>query len=178
MHLKDEVYLNIAKEVARLSKDENTKVGSVIVDKDGIVVSTGRNGTVSGFDDSKIPLSREEKPVQYWENGIKQELIINKYPLVIHSEGNAISMAENRSRLNGATIYVTGMPCPKCALAIAQSKISRVVMPSEWVIKSVTEEDIKITKFIFSQADIELQIGDDVVKLDTNYLENAWTTEK
>jgi dCMP deaminase len=167
MDLKDEVYLNVAKEVARLSKDKNTKVGSVIVDKQGKVVSTGRNGTVAGFDDHVIPHSREEESLEFWENGNRTELISNKYNFMIHSEINNLLMVEDKSRLIDSTIYVTGLPCPKCALAIAQSKISRVVIPEEWSIKSLTDEDIKVTKYIFAHASIQLQVGNGIVNLTT-----------
>ena len=51
---KDAVYSSMAREISKLSKDENTKIGAVIVAKDGTPISWGYNGTVSGFDDSGI----------------------------------------------------------------------------------------------------------------------------
>ena len=162
MILKDEVYLNVAKEISRLSKDENTKVGAVIVDKDGRVVSTGRNGTVAGLNDSLVPHSRDIKGLTYFENGVEKEFQSNKYPFMRHAEENAIAFSESTSRLEGATMYATGMPCPKCALAIAQHKIARVVITpeAEFAIKMLNEDDKHISKYIFALAGIKFEIGD------------------
>ena len=157
----DEIYLNVAKEVSKLSKDKNTKVGAVILDSEGRVVSTGRNGTVAGLDDSKIPHSRDNETLTYLENGETKSFVSNKYPFMRHAEENAIAFAENPSRLKGATIYATGMPCPKCALAIAQHKITRVVITpeAEFAIKMLDEQDKHISKYIFAQAGIKFEIG-------------------
>jgi dCMP deaminase len=162
MILKDEVYLNVAKEISRLSKDENTKVGAVIVDKEGRVVSTGRNGTVAGLDDSLIPHSREPRTLAYIEQGVKKTFESNKYPFMRHAEENAIAFSENMSRLEGSTMYATGMPCPKCALAIAQHKIARVVITpeAEFAIKMLNDEDKHVSKYIFAMAGIVFEIGD------------------
>ena len=53
--LKDNIYLDVAKNIARQSRDENTQVGAVIVAKDGSPVSWGYNGTIPGFNDDEIP---------------------------------------------------------------------------------------------------------------------------
>lgn len=166
MELIDEVYLNVAKELSRLSKDQNTKVGAIIIDTSGREVGSGRNGTVSGFDDSYIPMTREEKELQYLEDGKLITFSANKYPMMIHSEANAIAFARDPEKLVGATIYCTHMPCSKCALNIAQHKIARVVIPSEgYIAKCVDEKDQILTKFIFAQKGIVFQIGDKVVEL-------------
>lgn len=167
MEIKDQIYLNMAFECAKLSKDENTKVGSVIVDVDGRVVSTGRNGTVAGFPDGDIPHSRDEKTISHKENGEIVEFSTNKYRFMLHSEANCL-MFSDRSRLKGSTIYVTGMPCPNCALLIAQSKIGRVVIPGEGAnsIKSITEQDRLVTKHIFANAGIRFTVGDEEIKLE------------
>lgn len=161
----DIVYLDMAKNAARLSKDKNTHVGSVIIDRTGATVSTGRNGTVAGLNDDAIPHSREVETIHYFENDVKVEFDSNKYPFMLHAEENALFYGD-KNKMEGATIYVTGMPCPRCALKIAQHKIGRVVIPEDWNnIKMITEGDINLTKFIFSQAGIKFQIHDTLVDL-------------
>lgn len=168
MDKKDLVYLEVAKKVAELSKDKNTHVGCVIIDKQGAVVSTGRNGTVAGFNDSEIPHSRENETINFYENDIKIELETNKYFAMIHGEGNALFYGD-KSRIVGSTMYVTGMPCPQCALQIAQHKVAKVVIPEDWNnIAMIKEEDIKLSKFIFAQAGIVFQIHDTIINLESN----------
>lgn len=172
MDKKDSVYLEVAKKVSELSKDKNTHVGSVIIDKDGAVVSTGRNGTVSGFNDSEIPHSREKETISFYENDNKMELESNKYPFMIHSELNSIYYGD-KARIVGSTMYVTGMPCPQCALQIAQHKVARVVIPEDWNnIAMIKEDDIKLSKFIFAQAGIQFQIHDTIINLESNIVYN------
>lgn len=166
MKLKTEVYLNVAKEVSRLSKDKNTHVGCVIIDKEGKVVSTGRNGSISGVDDSKIPYSREVETLYFTENRKRKKIESNKYPFMCHSEINATLFTDDRSRLIGATIYVTGLPCNNCALMIAQSKLAKVVIPEEQDnIKMLDEQSRNITKYIFAVAGVRLFMGDKEIKL-------------
>lgn len=102
--------MNLAKVVATKSKDPDTKVGCVILDADRAVVSTGYNGPPSGVDDTSLNLTRP-----------------TKYRYMRHAEANALTYAD-RSRLLGSTLYVTGIPCPRCMLDIIAHGIRRVVM--------------------------------------------------
>ena len=91
-----------------LNKDE-VPIGAVIV-KDGKIVARGRN-------------SREKS-----QNALK------------HAEIIAINKACKRLkswRLDGCEIYVTLEPCPMCAGAIANARISKVVYGA----KETTSED-------------------------------------
>lgn len=133
---QDEVYFKMALSLASLSKDQQTKVGSVIVDEDRKVVSMGYNGCPSGFgraytNDSHVPHSREEKEIgitqTFPEFGINKKIYkYNKYPFMIHAEQNALLTCSDRNRLIGSTLYCTHYPCSICALLIAQSKIKNV----------------------------------------------------
>ena len=157
--LKDTVYLNVAKEIASLSRDENTKVGAVIVSITGEPISWGYNGTIPNMDDSVIPHSRDTKELRYVENCQFVTFESDKYPFMEHAERNAIDFAD-RDKMKGATIYVTHMPCKDCARAIAKSGISRVVVSDCNVdVNSSIGDDNHITKFLFSQKQIQLQIG-------------------
>ena len=110
----DRRYLDIAKQVSTWSKDPSTKVGAVLVDKEGRVVGTGYNGFPRGVDDSEERYNNREL----------------KYELVVHAEVNAILTAGHQAR--GGTLYVYpgfGSPCmcTGCAKAAIQAGISRVV---------------------------------------------------
>jgi len=136
------------------------------VDSSGREVSSGRNGTVPGFDDAYIPHTREVENLEYLENGDVKKLSANKYPFMLHSECNAINFATDPKRLIGATLYCTHMPCSKCALPIALHKIKRVVIPeANNMAKCVDENDENITKFIFAQSGIVLQVGEKTIQL-------------
>ena len=165
--LKDSIYLEVAKTISKLSKDQNTQMGAVIVSKEGTPVSWGYNGTVSGFRDDVIPHSRDTKNLHYIENFFKTvEIKENKYPFICHAEENALDFGDN-DKLNGATIYVTAMPCKSCARQIAKKKISRVVVaPYISSENSTIGADNDLTKFIFAEARIFLFIGNEEVFLD------------
>ena len=164
--LKDSVYLNMAKGIALLSKDKDTKIGAVIVARDGSPVSWGYNGTLPGLDDDKIPHSREEQELCYVENGVTHCFMASKYPFMQHAEENAIDFGD-KDKMAGATIYVTGMPCLRCAGKIAKRNIARVVIPDDIVITegSTIGKDDDITKFYFSRKGIILTIGSEDIRL-------------
>jgi len=100
--------MKLAKEVSTWSKDISTKCGSVIVNNDKRIISTGFNGYPKGVDDDNY-MDRDLKLAQ-----------------IIHGELNAILFAKRC--LNDCTIYVYPMPpCSQCMGAIIQSGITRVV---------------------------------------------------
>ena len=165
--LKDKVYLDMAKGIASLSRDNNTHVGAVIVASDGSPVSWGYNGTVPGFDDEEIPHSRDTKELFYFENGIKKTFSENKYPFMEHAEANAIDFGD-KDKMVGATIYVTAMPCKDCARRIAKRQISCVVVaPIDKVTDSSSSigDDNDITKYLFHKGNVDLYIGTNRVDL-------------
>ena len=163
---KDDVYSEVARTISRLSKDENTHIGAVIIGPNGEPVSWGYNGSIAGFPDDYIPHSRESKTLEYIENNKLIKFSENKYPFMSHAESNALFYAD-RSKLVGATLYVTGMPCTICAKEIARAKIAKVV------IASITKNDAggsvgkdeHITKFIFATKGIQLIIDGENVEL-------------
>ena len=151
-YLKDRVYFETAKTISKLSRDERNKVGAVIVDSKGKVVSTGYNGPPSSFDDDIIKFNGEEFEITFdvlsmcgYTNLVKLlgesevndlldfsgvEPVIRKQftkgPFMLHAEMNAILTTDDRKRLQGATIYVTHVPCDVCAKLIAQTGITTV----------------------------------------------------
>lgn len=102
-------YIRMARVWAENSYCERRKVGALIV-KDKMIISDGYNGTPSGF-----------------ENICEDEAGKTK-PYVLHAEANAITkVAKSSNSSEGATLYVTAMPCIECSKLIIQAGIKRVV---------------------------------------------------
>ena len=102
--------MEVARTVAKWSKDPSTKCGAVITD-DRRIVSTGYNGFAANVDDS---------PENYADRAFKLDN-------VIHCEENALLQA--REPVNGFQLFVTGMMCSSCTARVIQSGISMVVIP-------------------------------------------------
>lgn len=98
------------------SKDDSTKVGAMILDKDDYTPKTwGYNGMPRGANDhNKARLQRPEK-----------------YKWMEHAERNAIANAAKvGTALAGSCIVVNMFPCIECARMIVQSGIKDVVAPT------------------------------------------------
>lgn len=136
----DKRFIELAYLVASWSKDNSTKCGAVIVDKNKRIVSVGFNGFPKNTnDDEKLYNNREEK-----------------YRRVIHAEKNAIMFSH--TNIENCTMYVVPMPpCSQCAGMIIQSGITRLVTISptgdqigRWGYDFIT------TKAMFKEANVEL----------------------
>lgn len=130
-HLWDLRFMAIAQTIRLWSKDPSTQCGAVIVNPaTHMLLSTGYNGFPRHIKDKPARLNDRETRIR----------------LTVHAECNAIFNAGmNGVELNGATMYVYGLPpCEACSLAIIQAGIARVVtshalrhVPERWV-KSCT----------------------------------------
>lgn len=110
----DKVMLETARLFGNLSYCEKKKVGAVIA-KDGRILATGYNGTVSGFDNTCETY-----------DFLNDKLVTSPY--VIHAEQNALMFcAKNGIPTDGTTMYITLSPCETCAKLIVQAGIKRVV---------------------------------------------------
>ena len=98
----------IGKEIARTSEDPYRKVGAVVLNKDGRVLSTGYNGLTQGKNVLK----------NFWLNRDKRR------QYMIHAEVNALSCVTRYD--NPYLIYVTLLPCGYCANLIASYNIKEV----------------------------------------------------
>ena len=112
----DSVYMATAILHARLSKAVRAKVGSVLVTKQGAVL-TGFNGTAVGRPNDCEDVN--------WD-GCVRKLVTKRE--TIHSELNCILKAarEGVSCL-GATVYVSLSPCVPCSAMLVNAGISRLV---------------------------------------------------
>ncbi len=115
--LSDENFINIALEIATASKCVSKQVGAVIV-KDGRILSTGYNGTPSGYINCR----------EHWDGEYTSEHHEWSKTYEIHSEMNAIIWAARKGiSIEGATIFVTLEPCSECSKNIIASGIKRIV---------------------------------------------------
>jgi len=124
----DKHFLNIAKEVATLSTCAAESVGAIIV-KDERILSTGRNGTISGFKNCNKLYNRDVTRGPFaWETHNSWS---KKYE--VHAEMNAILYAARIGvSVINTTLYVTLSPCQDCLKNIIACGINRVVYGEEY----------------------------------------------
>lgn len=102
--------IHIAKAVAARSKDPKRKVGAVLFDNQGAIVSTGYNGFPPGFPDWK----------DLWDTD-------RKHLYVIHAEENALLRVDNRTRVSGSTMFVSAIPCLPCLVRMEAMNVHQVI---------------------------------------------------
>ncbi len=154
----DEYFMLQAMMASYKSKDPNTKVGCVLVDRNNHQVSMGYNGAVAGIDESKIP----------WGNNRAVPLEFQKYGYVIHSEANAISHA--KGELEGAKAYVTLFPCNECAKLMATHRVREIIYLSD---KYKDTPEIRMSKHLFDLSGVsyrQLEITPELIQNLKSYL--------
>lgn len=111
IHKWDRRGLELAQFVSGWSKDPSTQCGAAVLRPDCTVASVGYNGFPKGIkDDGRLT-----------DTELKRSIIR-------HAEENAISNAYSHYDLEGGTMFVYPLhPCTKCAGAIIQAGIRRVV---------------------------------------------------
>lgn len=139
-----EYFYNIAQQVKEKSKDNNTKIGAVIVGKDKEIVSTGYNSFPRGIEDEKT--KRQSKP--------------EKYFWFEHAERNAIyNAARIGVSTKGCTMYLTcGIPCADCARGIINAGISKIFIMRDAGAQSKKWEDSAArSNEMFSEAGVKIE---------------------
>jgi dCMP deaminase len=121
-----------AEQAATRSPDEQTKVGSILVNRTtGAVVALGFNGFVRGAPDHLLPKTRPEK-----------------YPYMVHAEINLIAnCARHGISMSDCEMYCTLSPCISCMRTIWQCGINRIYVKTLYGdINTIKEmEDLKIS---------------------------------
>lgn len=126
-----QMFIEIAKIVAKRSMDPHTKVGAVLV-KENHVIGIGYNGTPRKF--------------KYDFNWYSNE----KYDYVIHAELNAVANAcYIGADVKDADIYLTLSPCHECIKILIQHQIKNVYFLEEY-------KDFELTKKIADNSPINL----------------------
>ena len=137
----DEYFMELARTVAKKSKDPSTKVGAVFVGADHEVLTVGFNGFPRGVDETNE--SRWTRP--------------DKYSYVAHAEANGIyNAARHGVQLKDSTCYVTHLPCPDCAKAIIQIGCRHVIYTDK-VISTTWDEVYKHTLHMFNESGVTLE---------------------
>jgi dCMP deaminase len=118
----DEYYLEIAYAVSLRGDCVRAQHGAVVV-KNHKIVSTGYNGTPSGDERSCGATGNCPRALDPNAQHAKGD-----YDLCwsTHAEANALLRA-SWGDLLGATLYITGQPCPGCAKLIKSSGIETVI---------------------------------------------------
>lgn len=120
--ISDQNFINIAHEIASASKCVSKHVGAVIV-KEGRILSTGYNGTPSGY----------ENCCDHWKGEYTSQHHEWSKTYEIHAEMNAIIWAARKGiSIEGATIYVTLEPCAECSKNLIAAGIKRVIYDKEY----------------------------------------------
>lgn len=124
---KVKYYMDVAKQVAMRSHDEETQVGMLLIKEDtGAIVATGYNGFVRGADDTTLPTKRPDK-----------------YPYMLHAEDNIIChCARHGISMEGCFVVCPISPCVACARRLWQCGISKVVIEKF----HPTFEEVKLMK--------------------------------
>ena len=107
-------FVRLVKEKAAMSRDADTKVGSIIISEEDMVeISSGYNDLARGV---RHTPERNSRP--------------SKYLWSVHSEANAIANAARLGRsTKGATIIGNLCPCNQCAALIINAGITKVICP-------------------------------------------------
>jgi len=112
----NEIYMNLASDLAERSHCVRAHVGAVLA-KDTRIISIGYNGPPPGTHNCD-----EEWPEKGCDRDSK-----GSCSLALHAEENAILYAvKNGSKIEGATLYTTLSPCIACARLILSSGIKEV----------------------------------------------------
>jgi dCMP deaminase len=113
----DEIYMDLARNLARKSHCVRAQVGAVLT-KETRIVSLGYNGPPAGTHNCDI-----EWPGQGCPKDSK-----GSCSLALHAEQNAILYAsKNNVSMEGSTLYVTLSPCISCARVIYTMGIKKVI---------------------------------------------------
>ncbi len=113
----DQYFLKLAMLASERATCPRMHCGCVLV-KDKYVIATGYNGSIPG-------------DVHCEDVGCK--IVDNHCVRTNHAEINALTQAARRGNaVEGATAYVTNMPCTTCAKALIAAGIKRVVIFSDY----------------------------------------------
>lgn len=121
---EDQIFLNIAKEISKKSKCISFQVGCIIV-KNGRILSSGYNGSPSGYDNCNKCFNRQKfDRIEHSKWSDENE---------IHAEMNSIIYAAKEGvSISGSIMYCTLQPCNNCLKNIIASGIKRIVYAEKY----------------------------------------------
>lgn len=147
----DRHFLGMALLHGSMSKDGSTKVGSIIVNADNLILGAGFNGFPRGVADNDRLLDRDQK-----------------LKLVVHGEMNAILGAGRLGlSVQGATMYTActdssgaiwgGPPCTRCAVEAIQAGIREIVSYPAKTVPSRWADDLAVASQILVEAGVSFR---------------------
>ena len=132
-----EYLMGFARHASRKSKDPSTQVGAVAVGPQNQIVEAGFNGLPRGVADAP---ERMERPAKYlWTS---------------HAEENLVATAA-RARLAGTTVYVTHLPCARCARMLIQAGVIKVIYDGGAT--SMPQEEFDVAMQMFHEAGVAVE---------------------
>ena len=143
----DEYFLKLAMLASERATCPRMHCGCVLV-KNKNVISTGYNGSIPG-DDHCVDVGC---------------LVIDNHCVrTVHAEMNALIQAARRGHsVEGASAYVTNMPCTTCAKALVTAGIVQVVVFSDYHDTLATDffakGGVKISKIAMPSKEIDYDI--------------------
>jgi dCMP deaminase len=106
----DEWFMALAMVVSSRSTDKSTKHGAVLTNQKKQIIGVGYNGYPRGSDDENLPQNRPAK-----------------YDYFLHAEENCLLNSQNLLLGDHYTMYVTGIPCPRCLNQMIQAGVTTIV---------------------------------------------------
>ncbi len=148
----EEIYMDLARNLARRSHCVRAQVGAVLT-KETRIVSLGYNGPPAGTHNCD-----EEWPGVGCPRDSK-----GSCSLALHAEQNAILYAtKNNVSLESATLYVTLSPCIACARVIYTMGIKKVIyldsyaaykgLPTDEGVDFLRKFGVEVVRYIFNEA--------------------------
>lgn len=130
----DEWGLIVASAVSTRGDCVRRKVGAVILDRHNRICGAGYNGTYSGAPgclEGACPRALSDVlPGSSYDTGPGA-------CIAVHAELNALLDVSEKSRLSGATMYITTEPCAGCLKILRNTTIRRLVWEGEgWTVQT------------------------------------------
>lgn len=128
-------YMELAIKATSNSDDIHTRVGAVLIPRDGAEVISGSNNFLDGSNAKKLPTERP-----------------HKYIYIQHAERNVLYKCLRKGvSTEGATLVCTLAPCEDCLRACVQSGIRMVVYRDDYAganfkYEELADMDVRKTK--------------------------------
>jgi dCMP deaminase len=143
----DEYFLKLAMLASERATCPRMHCGCVLV-RNKNVVATGYNGSIPGDDHC---------------DEVGCLIVDNHCVRTIHAEMNALSQAAKWGHpVEGATAYITNMPCTNCAKALVTAGVKRVVVFSDYhdtlALQFFAKGSVKIDKIAMPSTEIQYHL--------------------
>lgn len=143
---EDKVFLNVAKNISKLSHCAKTQVGAIAV-RNGRVIASGVNGTPPGHPNcDEIHIGNFDHAAhRLWADDNE-----------IHAEQNVINDAASRGvMISGSTLYVTMQPCKQCTKNLMTAGVKRIVYDLSY--DRITEQEKAKTIAFVQMSGVEIE---------------------